>query len=264
VAIIQGTFIGIGELPQVISATSIQAGMGVRVRFSEDMNPSPALSDPISYAVTEDIFSIASNVVSVVVYSDYVELVLDTRLTAGTDNYLVTVDASLEDLVGNAMDPAALSAVFSGESPLPIVQSVASLAPEIVRVRFDRAMDPATVADPASYSIDPAPGYTVVDVIWATPEGGPNPTYVDLLLSGPVDTGTSNYSLTVAPPLPEDQSYNPLDISLLPFLFSGVGLEPPDVEDIYDGPIQPSLAQGATNKPAESILWKHLPGVMPK
>jgi hypothetical protein len=108
------TFTGAGVEPQVSSAA--QAGTRtLRVTFSEDMNPNAALSTVSNYTIGgPTTIAVTAVTPENLVDPVYVDLTLDALPALGTNNYSVTVSATLQDLVGNPMDPAYLSAAFSG------------------------------------------------------------------------------------------------------------------------------------------------------
>ncbi len=137
--------------PTLVSAVAIDC-QTVLATFSEPMMDNAG--DPSNYSIDPPATIVSAQL------SDFKTQVLFTTqpLDAGTD-YTITA-ANLEDSVGNAIDPAADSAMFSCEvggnvdslGPLPRVVGAASLSNTTVLVGFDRPMGDSA-EDPTHYFI---------------------------------------------------------------------------------------------------------------
>lgn len=176
-----GTFQGQGEFPTVLSATTPAANV-VRVHFSEQMSAVGALTEPGNYTLEPAPGSVSRIITKATpengVNPTYVDLILDGEMTKGVDNYTITVPAGMVDIAGNAMDPGARSAQFSGRASTLEIVFVWTPPPfAFTRVFFSKAVKQVSSANaddalnPSNYTIAAESGerVTVLAVETVTP-----------------------------------------------------------------------------------------------
>lgn len=88
------------------------------------------------------------------------------------------------------------SSPYTGASIAPTVVSATVLSFTSVRLLYSEDMSNVGLLTPANYVI--TTGATPRTVLAVTPGPGANPRYVDLTLSGALDAGTNNYTVTVS------------------------------------------------------------------
>lgn len=112
---VQGNFTGQGILPSILSVQHREDN-SLLVTFTKEMSINAALTDPSNYTLNDQPGSIARTVVSVSVFGDTQTQVLLTpsgTLTAGADTYELEVGPAVQDAIGNSLDPAGDTLLFS-------------------------------------------------------------------------------------------------------------------------------------------------------
>lgn len=205
--------------PRVTSATAVD-GSTVDVLFDQAMLQNASFYTVGNYVLTggHTVSAVASPA------TNTARLTVTPEMFDG-EALQVTVNAALQNAIGEAMDGAFLSDAFVGVGTAPQVSAASTPSATTIRVTFNESMAPdSNLVDPDNYTITPGLGGSAVVIGSVTPEAVANPTYVDLNLLTEMTNGVT-YTVTVANTV-EDAVGNALDGTADTVNVVGLGVRP--------------------------------------
>lgn len=140
-----GNWTGVGQAPTVASVSNLTPRT-IRVQFSEPMSLNDALLDAANYVLTpggggDVVRSVARLVAQGVATPQWVDLILDGELTAGSGNYTLTItDAVLSDAAGNLLAGTLMPLDGAGAGPAIEGISMEGFDLGVLTVKFTKAV----------------------------------------------------------------------------------------------------------------------------
>jgi hypothetical protein len=202
--------------PKVSSAAAVDE-FTVDVVFDQAMNQNALFQNPASYTIPGH----GVSTVSIAIGNDTARLTLTPEGLDG-QALTVTVDSGLENTLAETMDVGFLSAGFTAIGVDPQVSAAEAQDEVTVRVTFDEIMnDNAALSLPGNYVFTETTGVAITATA-VTPEGGGQPTYVDVTVNEMTDA--ASYSVEVSNV--EDAVGNPIDVANDTAVFAGLGVAP--------------------------------------
>jgi hypothetical protein len=177
--------------PKLLSAVA-QTETTVLLTFDQPMKQDASFFNLVNYTVTPGhtvIVVAASN-------TDEALLTLGEGMLNGS-SLTATVNAVLENALGEPMDGGFLSDAFTGLGIPPALASVVPTSDTTIRVTFDEPLqDNAALSDPDNYLLSiVSSGAIALSISQVVPEVTANPTYVDLTVNEMTDA--ADYQLTM-------------------------------------------------------------------
>lgn len=136
--------------PKVIKAAATDATT-VEVTFDQGMQSNALFLDSSSYTIEPEPIDVG-NITVAIVGATIARLTLPVNLKHG-QSYTVVVNANLQNVASETMNPGFLSADFVGIGDAPAISSATALDKTTVRVVFSEPMLLDDISDPTKYKI---------------------------------------------------------------------------------------------------------------
>lgn len=178
--------------PKLVSAVA-QSETTVLLTFDQAMKQDASFFNLVNYTVLPGHTVILVSAPN----TDEALLTLGEEMLGGA-GLTATVNAVLQNAIGESMDAGFLSDAFTGLGAPPVLVSVVPTSDTTIRVTFDEPLQEiAPLSDPDNYVLSPISiGAVVLVISQIVPEAIANPTYVDLTVNEMTDT--ADYRLAMS------------------------------------------------------------------